>query len=106
MAVTNKNLFEGALTAVLADTYIAPLLTTGVVKAATFTNSTSAVVALTIKIIASSSATARTVVNARNVGVNETFFASELINQAIEAQGSIQAQGLGIEVILSGVELT
>ena len=105
MAVSSKNLFNGVLTASLANTYVAPLLTTGVVKAAVFCNVTAAVVTLNISIIARSGGTARVVLPNRNLAPDEDYFASGLINQAIEAGGAIQASGLNIEVVISGVEL-
>ena len=105
MAISSKNLFDGVLTASLANTYVAPLLTTGVVKAASFANPTAAVVSLDISIIARSGGTARVVKQNRNLAPDETYFAAELINQVIEAGGAIQASGLAIEVVLSGVEL-
>ncbi len=105
MAIKSKNLFDGVLTASLANTYVAPASTAGVVKAATFANPTAAVVTLNISIIARSGGVARVVVNARNLAATETYFAAELINQVIEAGGSIQASGLNLEVVISGVEL-
>lgn len=105
MATTSKSLFDGVLTASLANTYVAPLLTTGVVKAATFCNDTAAVVTLNISVITSAGGTARVVVKDRNLAATETYFASELINVVVEAGGAIQASGLDIDVVISGVEL-
>ena len=105
MAIASKNLFDGVLTAILANTYVAPLLITGVVKAASFANPTAAVVTLNISIIARAGGTARVIRPPRNLAPFEEFFAAGLINQVIEAGGAIQASGLAIEVVISGVEL-
>ena len=106
MAVNNLSMFDGVLTASLANAYTAPVGTTGVVKAATFCNVTAGVVALTVTLNPRTAGTARTVIQAQPVAVGNTFFGSELINQVLEPGGEIQVLGLGIEGYISGVEIS
>ena len=104
MTTIIKNVFDGVLTASLANTYVAPALTRGTIHAATFANPTAGVVTLEIKVIPASGGTARSVIPPVNLSVNEVFMAVELVNQTIEPGGSIQASGLGIEVVISAAE--
>lgn len=104
MAVKNLSLFDGVLTATLTSAYVSEVGVTGIIKAATFCNVTSGVVALTVTLNPRLAGTARTVINAQFVSVGETFFGSEMINQTLEPGGEIQVQGLGIEAYISGVE--
>jgi len=106
MAIKNINMFAGTLTASLASAYITAVGVTGIVKAATFCNVTSGVVALTVTLNPRTAGTAITVIDAQNVSVGQTFFGSEQINQTLEPGGEIQVQGLGIEGYISGVEIS
>jgi hypothetical protein len=106
MTVNNLSLFDGVLTATLASAYVSATGVTAIIKAATFCNVTAGVVALTVTLTPRTGGTARTVIQAQNVSVGETFFGSEMINQVLEPGGEIQVQGLGIEGYISGVEIS
>jgi hypothetical protein len=105
VATIAKNLFSGLGTASLANTYVAPANTKAIIKAATLCNDTGATVACTVKIIAASGGTARTVVDERSLVDKETYLCPELINLVLEAGGSIQILGLNVAFVLSGVEV-
>lgn len=106
MALTILNLADGSLAAALAVIYTAPALTKAVIRSASFCNATGAPVALTVKLMPRTAGTLRSLVNARTLAANETYLCPELINQVLEAGGTIQASGLAIEYSVSGTQVT
>lgn len=105
MALTILNLYDGVLAAGLGTLYTAAALTKAVVRAASFCNPTGGAVSLTVTLIPRTAGTARTLVSARSLAAGETYLCPELINQVIEAGGSIRGSGLDIQVSISGTQV-
>lgn len=108
MTITAKRLVPGSAMAGSAATYYtAPTLTKAVVKSAQLTNTTGGAVACTVYAVPSGGAVgaANTIVSARSVAAGETYNCPELVNQVIEAGGTIQALGNGVTLTVSGIEI-
>lgn len=108
MTTTAKRLVPGsALTGSAATYYTAPTLTRAVTKSAQLTNTTAGAVACTVYIVPSGGAAGatNTVISARSVAAGETYNCPEMINQVIEAGGTIQALGNGVTLTVSGIEI-
>jgi hypothetical protein len=92
-------IFDGAvLTAALAQCGTSvPNLTKRVIVAAALVNPTAAPVAVSVHLVPSSKTAGsdNVVINARTLGPGETYFCPELVNQGINAAGSVFAVGLG-----------
>ena len=106
MAVTPRSIADGTLTATLADILVVANNTTTAIRAASFCNTTGATVNLTVTINPRTGGTGRTAIDNRTLADEETYNAPEIVNQIIEAGGTIQASGDGIEFYLSGTEVT
>ncbi len=102
---TLTNLADAVLGAGLATLYTAPALTTATVRSAQFCNPTAGVVSLTVVVQARSAGVARTLVSAHPVAAGETYPGYELLNLVLEAGGTVQASGLNLTAVLSGVEV-
>lgn len=90
--------------------YTVPASTTGVIKRATFTNTTGAAVTVTANIVApaGSSAASNTVISARAVASGETYVAPELAGKTMPAGTMIRMQagaGASITAAIDGVEV-
>jgi hypothetical protein len=95
------------LAAAVGTFYTAPAATVGVVKAAQLINTTGGAVPATVYLVPSggAAAAANTLISARAVAAGETYNCPELVNQVIEAGGTLQALGNGLTLIVSGVEI-
>lgn len=73
-------------------------LTTRVIKAATATNTTAAPVSLTVYLVPNAGAPApeNTIISAYPIAAGESYPCPELINQGMNAGGTVQAMGLGL----------
>jgi len=78
------------------------------VKAAALCNTTAGAVLCTVYLVPSggSANAATTLINAVSVAANATYTCPELVNQVIEAGGSIQALGLNVTLVASGIEIS
>lgn len=101
MANTITAAAQGALTGSLATIYTVPAGRKFVIKALTFGNFTGGVVTLTVEAVQNGS-TQRRYIEA-SVNDNDTNLAPELINQVLAAADVIQASGLDMTYLLSGV---
>src|SRR2546428_8658403 len=102
---TFRNLADAVLAAALTTVYTVPALTTAALRSAQFCNTTAGVVALTVAVQARAGGTVRTLLSAHPVAVNETYPGYELLSLVLEAGGTVQASGLGLTAVLSGVEV-
>jgi hypothetical protein len=102
---TLRNLADAVLAAAPAVLYTVPALTRAAIRSAQFCNTTAAVVALTVTVQARTGGTVRTLLSAHPVAVNETYPGYELLGVVLEAGGTVQASGLGVTAVLSGVEV-
>lgn len=73
-------------------------LTRRVITSAALVNTTGAAVQATVYLVPSAGAAgaANTLISARTIAPGETYFCPELVNQGINAGGSVQALGLGL----------
>jgi hypothetical protein len=109
MANFTKTLADGAsVVTVNTQIYAPPALTKGLIRQMTVCNPTTAVIALTVAVITHTGGTARTVISARNVAVNETYLCPEVLNAVIDVGGSLQlwSGAAGLTYVVSGVEMT
>jgi hypothetical protein len=99
MAIQNY-IFDGGVLAAAAAVQgtAVPDLTKRVIRAATLTNTTGAAVAATVYLVPSAGAPAagNTLISARTLAPGESYPCPELINQGLNAGGSVQALGLGV----------
>src|SRR5688572_161067 len=105
MTTTAKRLVSGSqLTGSAATYYTAPSLTKARIQAAALTNTTGGAVACTVYLVPSggSAGATNTFISARSIAAGETYPCPELINQVIEAGGTIQALGLNVTLAVSG----
>lgn len=105
MAVTSQNFFTGTLTGSFTTLYTAPTRTTAVIKAASFSNETGAVVPVLVQVTAGSASVLTTVIPSTNIADTDSYYGAELVNQVIEGGGTIQASGDGLTAMISGVEI-
>lgn len=108
MTVTARRLVPGSqLTGAAAAYYTAPTNTRAVIKAATLTNTTAGAVAVTVYLVPSGGSAGATnvLISALNLAAGAAYACPELINQVIEAGGSLQAFGLNVTLVASGVEI-
>jgi len=109
MTVTAKRLVSGSqLTGAAATYYTAPLATKAVVKNANVCNSTAGAVNLTVHLVPNGGAAGATniLISARAVAPGAVDRCPELVNQVIEAGGTLQALGLSLTLVASGVEIS
>ena len=97
---------NGVLSASMDTLYTVPDNRKFVVKAFSVVNDTAAVVTLKVQVTFATGGTARVLVPDRNVADNDSDFASEVLNQVLDAGGIIEAQGANLTYALSGILLT
>lgn len=75
-----------------------PGLTTRMLKAATITNTTAAVIPATVNLVPSGGAAGpgNAFISARPIAPGESYPCPELINQGLNAGGTVQALGAGL----------
>ena len=95
------------MTGSAATYYTAPSSKTTVIKKLAFCNTTAGTVNVTLYLIASggSAAAATTLEIARPVIANETWSCPDAENMVLEEGGRIQALGLGVTLMSSGIEI-
>jgi len=106
-----KSLADGPVpTSLTPPVYAPPALTKALIRQMVVCNPTAAVIQLTVEIVTKSAGTppARTIINTRNVAVNETYLCPEILNAVIDVGGSIEmlASSAGLQFVISGVEMT
>jgi len=108
MTVDAKRLVAGSqLTAAAATYYTAPAATKAIIKAATLLNNTGGAVTVDVHLVPNGgSATAANRVLRKTLANDTGHTCPELVNQVLEAGGTIQALGLNVAMVVSGVELT
>lgn len=111
MAMTAKNLVTAQVTASIASIYTAPAGVKGVIKRAAFCNTTSGAITLLAHLVPPSGSVTdgNMVVNHVSIGAGETYLASELEGQVVEASGSLQAEASSagsLTAVISGVEIS
>lgn len=101
--------FDGGVLTAAAVTQgvAAAALTRRVIRAATLINTTAAPVAATVYLVPSGGAAAasNTMVSARSIAAGESYQCPELINQALNAGGFVQALGLGLTFKYTAVDI-
>jgi hypothetical protein len=108
MTVTARRLVPGSqLTGAAAAYYTAPTGTRAVLKSVVLTNTTVGAVLVTVYLVPSGGAVgaATTLISALSLATNVSYTCPELVNQVIEAGGSLQALGLNVTLVASGVEI-
>lgn len=111
MAITAKRLIDGTLlTGALATLYTAPANTRTVIKRLVLNNSQAAgtaPVACVVNLIPSGgSASDANEVAQRTLAPGESQTIPEAEGQVLEAGGFLQASGLNVTIVASGVEIT
>lgn len=109
MTVTAKRLVNGSqLTGAAATYYTAPASTKAVVKSCAICNTTAGAIAVTVYLVPSGGTAGVTnaVISGLSVAANATYACPELVNQVIEAAGTLQALGANLTIVASGMELT
>lgn len=108
MTTTAKRLVPGSqLTASVATYYTAPTKTRAVIRSAQLVNTTGGAVAVTVYAVPSgaSAGAANTLISARAVAAGESYSCPELVNTVLEEGGTLQALGLNVTLVVSGVEI-
>lgn len=106
---TPKRLISGSqLTGAAATYYTAPTLTKAIIKRLTLCNTTAGAVACTVYLVPSggTAGATNTISSAKSVAAGETWLCSAAEGMALEAGGFIQALGLNVTIMASGVEVT
>jgi hypothetical protein len=108
VANTPKRLVEGsALTAAAATYYTTPANARAIIRRMVLYNPTASPVACSVYLVASGgSAAATNLVKAPTLAAGESMTITEAEGQVLEAGGTIQALGLGVTLVASGVEVT
>jgi len=109
MAQAPKRIIEGAtLTGSAATYYTVPANTTTVIKKLPIINTTAGAVNCTIYLIPSSgtAGSTNTITSARSIGPGETWSCPDAENMVMTAGGQIQALGVGLTIMGSGVEFS
>lgn len=108
MANTPKRLVEGSqLTAAAATYYTTPANARAIIRRMVLHNSTAAPVACAVHLVASGdSAGVENRVAAPTLAAGESRTVTEAEGQVLEAEGTIQASGLDVTLVASGVEVT
>lgn len=108
MANTAKRLVSGSvLTAVAATYYTTPASTRVIIRRMVLYNSTAAAVACAVNLVPSGGAAAvANRVKAPTLAAGESLTITEAEGQVLEEGGTIQALGLGVTLMASGVEVT
>lgn len=108
MANTPKRLVDGSvLTGAAATYFTASASTRVIIRRMTLMNTTAGVVACTVYLVPSGgTATTANEVSAPILAAGESRTITEAEGQVLEAGGTIQALGLGVTLVASGVEVT
>ena len=109
MAQTPKRIISGSqLTGSAATYYTAPANTSTVIKKLVLINTTAGAVACTIYLIPSggSAGATNTLTISRSIGINETWSCPDAENMVLPTGGFIQALGLNVTIMASGIEIT
>lgn len=108
MANTPKRLVDGsALTGAAVVYYTTPASARAIIRRMVLHNSTAAPVACAVHLVASGgSATTSNRVKAPTLAAGESMTITEAEGQVLEEGGTIQASGLGVTIVSSGVEVT
>ena len=108
MAQTPKRLISGSqLTGSAATYYTTPAATSTIIKKLVLINTTGAAVACTVYLIPSggSAGVTNNVTIARSVAPNESWSCAEAENMVLPTGGFIQALGLSVTIMCSGIEI-
>lgn len=107
MATVAKRLIDGSLmVAALAIYYTVPLNSRAVTKRVSLSNGTANHVDCAIHLVPSGAgASAANKVAARTLSPGETQTIPEAEGQVLEGAGTIQASGLNVAIVASGVEI-
>jgi len=105
MAVTAKVLAQGVLTGSQAEYYACPTGTTAIVHSAVLCNTTGGAVDCSVWLNPASGGTDRVLIDTHTIADEETYLCPELINQVLEAGGTLDALGNGVTLYVSGVEV-
>lgn len=109
MAVQNY-VHEGAVLAAQAAVQGAAVgdLTKRVIAAAALVNTTAAAVAASVYLVPKdgTAAAANCLISARAIAPGETYFCPELINQGLNAGGTVQALGAGLTFRFAARDIT
>lgn len=83
-------------------------LTKRVIAAAALVNTTGAAVAASVYLVpgGGAPAAANCLISARTIAPGETYFCPELINQGLNAGGTVQALGAGLTFRYAGRDIT
>lgn len=107
MALSIKRLVPGSiLTGSVATYYTCPANKYAIVKSITVANNTGAAVPFALYLVPAgqTATTAYQLRPTRIIDVNEPYTCPEVVNQSIEAGGTIQAIGNGLTFMVSGAE--
>lgn len=103
MAVTRKKLVAGVqLTGTAATYYTAPASTRTLITACTLTNTTAGAVSVTLSL--GTDAAGTRVLSARSIAAGETYSVVGAVGQMMEAAEVLQASGLNVSLMVSGIE--
>lgn len=108
MANTPKRLIEGSqLTGALATYYTAGATMRTIIRRMVLHNSTASPVACAVHLVPSGgTATVANRLKAPTLAAGESLTITEAEGQVLEASGFIQASGLNVTIMASGVEVT
>jgi len=109
MTTTARRLVAGsALTAAAAVYYTAPSNTNTIIKAASICNTTAGAVLATVYLVPSGGVAGATnaIINNLSIAANVTYTCPELVNQVIPPGATLQAFGLALTLIASGIEIS
>lgn len=99
MVIQNYIYDGGTLTAApTVQGTVVPDLTKRIMRAAALVNTTAAAISATVFMVPPGGApdAAHTLISARPIAPGETYPCPELVNQGLNAGGSVQAQGVGL----------
>ena len=104
---TAKRLIDGAtLTGSVATYYLSPSSTTTIIKKLPIVNTTAGAINCTIYLVPDGSAGAtNTITSAKSIAAGETWSCPDAENMVLEAGGTIQALGVGLTIMASGVQI-
>lgn len=108
MAQTAKRLISGSqLTGSAATYYTTPAATTTIIKKLIFCNTTAGAVTVTVYLVPSGGTAGVTneITAVHSVAVNETWSCPEAENMVLPTGGFIQALGLSVTIMASGIEI-
>jgi predicted deacylase len=111
MTMTAKQLATSQVAASIGILYGAGTSTKAVVKRASFCNTTAGSITLLVHLVppGASVTDGNMLINRVSIGAGETYIASELEGQVVEAAGAIHAEASvasSLTAVISGVEIT